>query len=93
MSNPYATPEIEPRIPPSSERRRSIVAFCLSAYALHVVVLWGVACFHDVHTGSTLRQPFATISATYGWRGLLGVALIYAVVPVAIYLLYLMIAN
>ncbi len=51
------------------------------AYVLNALALWGIALFHEAHTGSDLREPFRTIFAQFGSGGLLVVALIYAIVP------------
>ncbi len=85
MSNPYAASNTfeEPR--PSGKRRRSILVFCVTVYSLHTIVLWAIACFHDAHVASELKEPFATIATDYGRLGLFGVALQYAMVPTTLY--------
>ena len=85
MTNPYAAPQTESEKTPIEKSRWRIITFCLTAYSLHVLALWGIACFHDAHVGSELKQPFNAISATFGWVGLLGVAMVYAMVPTVAY--------
>lgn len=56
-------------------------AACISAYALHVLVLWGTIWFHEVSSESELREPFRTITDYYGNLGLFAIGAVYAIVP------------
>ena len=81
--NPYDPSPTSPCNLPSTPKSRlwSIVVFCTIAYTLNVLALWGIALFHEAHTGSELREPFQSIFAKFGAGGLLAVALVYAIVP------------
>ena len=95
MGNPYASPQadLDKEPQPDAKRGWDILVFCVTAYTLHVLALWGIACFHDAHIGSELREPFKAITHAFGWTGLLGVALVYAMAPAGLYGLCLSIVN
>ncbi len=48
-------------------------------------MLWGIACYHDAHVESELKPTFKLIVENFGWTGLLGVAMVYALLPAGIY--------
>jgi hypothetical protein len=95
MNNPYEPPSSvdEHEEPQRANRLKHILVFCTVAYALHVLALWGIACFHDAHNNFELREPFSSISTDFGARGLFGVALIYAFVPAFAYFACLMLLG
>ncbi|TWU52040.1 hypothetical protein Poly59_36370 [Rubripirellula reticaptiva] len=93
--NPYKPPSTLLGVNASSPfwNRWDILIFCAIAYSLHVLALWGIACFHDAHVGAELREPFRSIKVHYGAVGLLGVALVYALLPAAAYLGICLVMN
>jgi hypothetical protein len=87
--NPYKSPISESeRVDDRSymARRAQVLYFCAAAYFLHVLAIWGIACFHEVHTGSELKPCYRFIADTYGATGLLGVAALFAMIPALAYL-------
>lgn len=92
MNNPYEPPSSGPvkEVPQLVNRLKHTIVFCTVAYALHAFALWGIAVFLDAHNGFELREPFRSISQDFGARGLLGVALIYAIIPACAYFAGLM---
>ena len=87
--NPYRSPEFESqRIHDRSyaARRAQVLGFSVAAYVLHILAIWGIACFHEVHTGAELKPCYRFIADTYGATGLLGVAALFAMIPALAYL-------
>ena len=60
-------------------------AATLSAYALHVLALWGIIWFHEVSNGAQLREPFRWIADYYGNIGLFAIGAVYAIFPALLF--------
>ena len=70
-----------------ARRRVEILVFCAVAYVLHILAIWGIACFHEVHVGAELKPWYRFVVDTYGTIGLLGIATLFAMIPTVAFLL------